>query len=231
MKIWLLLIAFGLVFVSVECSYVLPPILSLSEFLWQKTVQQHQAALTSSFIQGLVNISLDPTSFGAYMVQDPLYCYIVNKVLDFAATRVKNNPELKEFFEARSSSCEMYYKALLKEWHISNVTGISAGTAIVGYLKHLYIVPYKLDPIYVVVALIPRARLWPWLGGQIDAETRNFGVYSKWVTENLNPGSRGYEKYEAVINNAAEQGLIDSQKALQVYTRSMQGEVDFFSSV
>ncbi|XP_045192634.2 uncharacterized protein LOC123548979 [Mercenaria mercenaria] len=231
MKLWLFLIAFGLVSVSLECSTVKPPEVSLSDYLWQETVQQRQAALASSFIQGLKMVSLDPTNFGAYMVQDSVYCYLVKTNLDLAATRVKNNSQLKQFLEARSSSYEKYYKALFKAWHISNANGISLGTAIAGYMKHLDNVASKMDPIYLVAALIPCARLWPWLGGQIGADTGNFGVYNKWVTENLNPGSHGYEKYEAVINNAAEQGLIDSQMALQVYTRSMQGEVGFFSSV
>jgi hypothetical protein len=59
----------------------------------------------------------------------------------------------------------------------------------------------------------------------------NFGVYKKWVMENLDPDYHGYSKYEKVINAAFVEGRINLNVALDVYTRSMQGEVAFFSSV
>ncbi|WAR02118.1 hypothetical protein MAR_008676 [Mya arenaria] len=62
-------------------------------------------------------------------------------------------------------------------------------------------------------------------------EKGNFGVYTKWVQENFSPDSSGVTKYETLINNAEAQGVINRNEALEVYTKSMMGEVNFFDSI
>ncbi|XP_052799160.1 uncharacterized protein LOC128230758 [Mya arenaria] len=73
------------------------------------------------------------------------------------------------------------------------------------------------------------AKLWPWIGKEIAADTGNFGVYTQW--ENFNPDSSGVIKYESLIDRTEAQGVINRNEALQVYTKSMMGEVNFFDSI
>lgn len=230
MKILLQLFVVCLLVISLQGVNVTWQEDSLSEYLWQKTTALHEEALKSSYIQALKSGSLDPVKFGAYNVQDSVYCYYSKQSMDTAAERATNQ-SLKAFFEARAKSYDTYYKSLFKEWQIQNPSGIQLGSACAGYVNHIHNVATSMDPIYLVPALIPCARLWPWIGGQMGAKTENFGVYTKWVRENLDPDSHGYEKYEAVINEAYKDGHIDKQIALKIYTLSMQGEVAFFSSV
>ncbi|WAR02171.1 hypothetical protein MAR_008729 [Mya arenaria] len=51
----------------------------------------------------------------------------------------------------------------------------------------------------------------------------NFGVYTQW--ENFNPDSSGVIKYESLIDRTEAQGVINRNEALQVYTKSMMGEL------
>lgn len=58
---------------------------------------------------------------------------------------------------------------MFNTWHIEDPNGIILGPACANYVNHLYDVANNTDPIYMVVALTPCAKLWPWLGGQINA--------------------------------------------------------------
>ena len=59
----------------------------------------------------------------------------------------------------------------------------------------------------------------------------NYGAYAKWVSSDFDPTSTGYQKSEALINDAYANGRIDKDKALRIYYTSMEGEALFFSSI
>ena len=59
---------------------------------------------------------------------------------------------------------------------------------------------------------------------------RDFGVYTHWVMKNFRDIPSEAE-YEALINEAEQQGHIDRDTAYQVYTASMGYEATFFGSV
>jgi len=78
--------------------------------------------------------------------------------------------------EALKSSCEKsisirFAKNLFEQWHIADASGIDLGNACDGYVKHERNVATTMDPIYLVVAMIPRAKVWPWLGRHLKAGT------------------------------------------------------------
>ncbi|XP_045208400.2 uncharacterized protein LOC123560228 [Mercenaria mercenaria] len=202
----------------------------LSDYLWKQTAKYHQEALVSNYIQGIRAVSLDPTEFGAYNVQDAVYVYWFKESIDIAAVRTTDTA-LKQFLQNKSKSHDVEYKKAFKAWHINDPNGIHLGSACQNYVNHLVDVAMTMDGNYLVTALIPCARLWPWLGQQIGADSGKFGIYNKWVQENLNPSYTGYTTYEQVINEAFANGTITKEKALQVYGESMMGEVAFFNSV
>lgn len=59
---------------------------------------------------------------------------------------------------------------MLKEWHIEDISGIKLGEACSNYVNHLGNVTNNFEPIYIVAALLPCVKLWPWIGEEIGAE-------------------------------------------------------------
>ncbi|KAL3888151.1 hypothetical protein ACJMK2_000531 [Sinanodonta woodiana] len=202
----------------------------LSEYLWKSTQSQQQDALMSKFIQGIQHGNLDPTDFGGYMVQDSVYCYYCKGDIDIAATKA-TDPTLKEFLEQRSKSFVKYYEYLFNKWHIRDPSGIEMNQACKDYANLEKNVAETMDPLYLIVALLPCYKLWPWLGSQISKSTHDFGVYKNWVTENLNPSSDSYRQLERIIDDAFLVKAINKEQALLVYKGCMTGEANFFRSV
>ena len=99
------------------------------------------------------------------------------------------------------------------------------------YVDNIRDVSENEIPIYTVVALIPCEKLWPWLGQQIGAMDGNFGVYTLWARENLDPESTGYKKYEQQVQWAYEAGTVTAEKALEIFSTTMRDEANFFNSV
>ncbi|XP_060552923.1 uncharacterized protein LOC132714159 [Ruditapes philippinarum] len=200
----------------------------IADYLWNESKSFQQAALNSAFVQGLKNVSLNPSDFGAYMIQDAVYMYMSKEFIDVAVGKTID-PDLKQFLQEKANSYESLYLDLFKKWHIADPRGIILGTGCQNYVNHLKDVVNTKDPIYLVVAMIPCVKLWPWLGDQIDADFGHFGVYTKWIKEDFDPDYKGYKLYENMVNNVYKEGTVDKDEALVVYQASMKGEVDFFS--
>lgn len=205
----------------------------LSVYLWNKTQIYQQEALHSGFIQGLKDVSLDPQAFGGFMTQDSKFCCEATKSIKKAASKAETTL-VRQFLEKKAKSYWSYSNDLCNTWHIANeggnADGIILGKACQAYVDHESYVAENLKSIYFIVAMIPCAKLWPWLGGEIGADMNTFGVYTDWVNENLNPKGDA-KQYEVFINYAEAHGIIEREVALQVYTGSMKGEADFFTSV
>ncbi|KAH3720283.1 hypothetical protein DPMN_063180 [Dreissena polymorpha] len=60
---------------------------------------------------------------------------------------------------------------MFETWSIANAPGVKSGPALSRYLNHVRNVATTMDSIYVVVALIPCAKLWPWLGEQLNVNS------------------------------------------------------------
>ncbi|XP_030844032.1 uncharacterized protein LOC115925027 [Strongylocentrotus purpuratus] len=75
----------------------------LSDWLWDNSQVQAQAALDTDFIQGIKSGLLDPTNYGGYTVQDAVYCY--NAIDYYGIAEVKATDEdLRKFLVARIES-------------------------------------------------------------------------------------------------------------------------------
>ncbi|XP_052248469.1 uncharacterized protein LOC127856365 [Dreissena polymorpha] len=204
-------------------------VILLSEYLWAQTASDRNAALNSAFVQGLKNATLDPEAFGNYMIQDSLFCYAVKNIIDIALKNA-TDPAVWKFLNATGASYESYYQSMFETWSIANASGVKSGPALSRYLNHELNVATTMDSIYVVVTLIPCAKLWPWLGEQLNVNSSSFGVYDSWVKTNFGYSSE-YKTYETLINNAETWGHIDRHRALEAYRGSMSGEADFFNTI
>ncbi|XP_052797733.1 uncharacterized protein LOC128229882 isoform X1 [Mya arenaria] len=201
-----------------------------SEYLWQQTTLYQQQSLKSHFVQEISKASLNPVDFGAYIIQDNSYVFNAAESVAIAASNA-TDANLKAFLEARYVSYKKYYEEAFRTWHIGDASGVKLGKECADYVNHERNVALTMPSIYTIVSMIPCAKLWPWIGKQIKADTGNFGVYTEWVRENFDPNNHGSDKYETMINNAAAQGHIDKSQALKVYMNSMMGEVEFFNSI
>ncbi|CAC5425173.1 unnamed protein product [Mytilus coruscus] len=200
------------------------------ELMWTETKETRIKAFESNFVQGVRRGRLHPTSFGAYMVQDSVYCQRVADSLEVAAEGEKCGP-LKRFLEERKSSYERYYEDLFKLWHIRDGKAIGLGPECQFYVDTVAGVADKDDAHYMLVALIPCGRLWPWLGQKLNEAEHCFGAYTDWVNSNLNPNSKGYKTLQDMVNAAVSGRKIDKKKAMDIYSKCMNGEAGFFGSV
>ena len=203
----------------------------LSDYLWEQTAEYQQQALNSNLIQGMVNKCLNPSEFGGYMVDDTVYCYEGSESLKIAAGRSNDNVTLQTFLNAKAESWVKNWEWSNKIWHIKNADGVRLGEAAQVYVNHIRKISESEKPVYTVLALTPCSKLWPWLGQQIAASASDFGLYTSWARENLDPESTGYKKYEEQVQWAYEAGTVTTDKALEIFTASMQSEVNFFNSV
>ncbi|KAL3888073.1 hypothetical protein ACJMK2_000455 [Sinanodonta woodiana] len=185
----------------------------LSEYLWKSTFIEQDEALQSPFIRNMSDGHLDPTHFGSFMVQDSIYCYYSKGSIDTAAAK-STDPILKAFLEKKSESYKKYYEELFNLWHIRNPYSIKLSEACEKYAALERNVAETMDPLYLVVALIPCYKLWPWLGKQLWQTPHNFGVYESWVRSNLDPSYDGYKKLEQIIDYAFMLGEIKSKHSL-----------------
>ena len=203
----------------------------LSDYLWEQTVEYQQQALNSNLLYGMKEKCLDPSEFGVYMVDDTVVCYEGSVSLKKSGDRSNDNATLKEYMESKADSWEGYWDYLKNIWHVENAGGIKMGEAAQTYVDHIRNVSENESPVYTILALTPCAKLWPWLGQQIGSGSKDFGVYTSWVEENLVPTSTGYKEYQDHVEWAYEAGVVTAEKALEVFTASIQSEVDFFNSV
>ena len=204
---------------------------TLSDYLWEQTAEYQQQALDSNSIHGLREGCLDPSQFGGYMVDDSVYCNEGMRSLNIAARRSGANTTLRKFLKSEAESWKGYWEWLYNVWHIKKTKGIELGEAASNYVNHVRNVAENEEPVYTILALTPCAKLWPWLGAQIGSGSRDFGVYTTWVEENLVPSSSGYLEYQDHVEWAYQAGIVSAERALQVFTQSFQNEVQFFNSV
>ncbi|OWF39039.1 uncharacterized protein LOC110465566 [Mizuhopecten yessoensis] len=201
---------------------------SLSEYLWNQTESIRNNALSTYFVQGIGNGTLNPTAFGSYMIQDSVYIYNAKRSIDSAVYRAPEG-KLKEFLRGKSASFERYYHALFKKWHIKDPADIKVCAACQSYADYEHQIAATEDTIYMIVAMLPCYKLWPWLGQQL--QSANHGVYDDWFNSNFDPQYEGYKALDALVDAADVKQTISRNKALEVYTRCMLGEYEFFDSV
>ncbi|OWF39042.1 uncharacterized protein LOC110465552 [Mizuhopecten yessoensis] len=197
----------------------------LSQYLWEQTESTRQKALATYFVQGVGKGNLNPTAFGGFMVQDSVYCYKAKGSIDVAASRAQEG-DLKAYLQKESGSYESYYQDLFTKWHIKDATGIDLDPACQSYAEYEHLVASTKDTIYMIVAMIPCMKLWPWLGQQL--QTFNHGVYTDWYNANFDPTYDGYKQLDEFVDTAGT--TIDKETALKVYSRCMEGEYEFFNS-
>lgn len=208
---------------------------TLSDYLWESTAETQQQALDSNYVYGVKERCLDPTNFAAYNVDDAAYLYYNAESMKIAAARSNDiSVGAGKFLSSESTKWTSYWEGMAKDLHIANAEGIAMGEEVTAYINHIKSVAENEDlkPVYTILALTPCARLWPWLGQQLqDMGYSNFGVYTDWVNYMFDPTSTGYKEFQDLVDEAYRNGDITHEKALEIFTESIKSEVSFFNSV
>ncbi|KAL5259973.1 hypothetical protein ACHWQZ_G010180 [Mnemiopsis leidyi] len=204
---------------------------TLSDYIWERTVEHQQQALNSNMIFGVSEGCLSPADFGSYMIDDSVYSYEIAKSLEIAIKRCDKDPTLQKFLRDEAELWDSSWRWLHDVWHIKHPHGINLGQEAANYMNHLRQVAETEDPAYLVIALTPGVKLWSWIGKQIGSKKRDFGVYTEWVEQTLDPDCKDSLKYDEYTEWAYQAGEVTAEKALEVFSASMKSEVDFFNSV
>lgn len=163
-----------------------PPKDSIAWKLWLNAADIAQEALKSDFIQGVKAGDLSPDQYGHYTIQDAAYCEHAQEDYQSAEKRAQgmNEPAFAAFAQARYKSYASYTKSVLESWHLNNIESLSPGPAAQAYIDFERHTAQNLDPIYLIIAMLPCDQLWPWLANEIAAGNRKGNVYDFWITEN-----------------------------------------------
>jgi len=203
---------------------------SIAWKLWLNAADIANEALNSDFIQGIKHGDLSPDKYGHYTIQDAAYCQHGEEDYRTIESRAKemNEPTLAAFAEARYLSYASYTKSVLESWHLKDITSLTPGPAAQAYIDFERQTAQTLDPIYLIIAMIPCDQLWPWLAGEISSGNRPGNVYDFWITENNS--WHGAYRLDNFINAwfAEHPDQYNEPLANWVFQSCMTGEANFF---
>ena len=182
-------------------------------------------ALKTKFIQGIVRGNLEPESYVAYAVQDAAYCREVVQGHGTVIQRAQDDA-LRGFLEQRRNRFKRYTRERGIKWDVDQPPRIELERATKEYIDWEKEVASEYDPLYFVVASIPCSRLWYWLAHKVKPCAVSRNLYQFWIDEH-STGDGGVDLEGFVDEHASS---LDEGKALNVYRKTMIGEVNFFRS-
>lgn len=205
---------------------------SISWKLWLNAADIAKEALNSDFIQGIKNGDLSPDKYAHYTIQDAAYCQHGQEDYQIAENRAlkMGEPVFAAFAEARYKSYASYTQSVLTSWHLKNIDSLTPGPAAQAYIDFEHNTAANLEPIYLIIAMLPCDQLWPWLATEIGSGNKPGNVYDFWITENNS--WHGAYRLDNFINAwfAEHPDQYDDATANWVMQSCMMGETNFFRS-
>ncbi|OWF39785.1 uncharacterized protein LOC110464623 [Mizuhopecten yessoensis] len=194
------------------------------DFLWNGSEKQWKQALSTPFVQGVKDGSLDAIEFVRYVVQDSIYLQKMYEVIKKAASKAEEGA-MKDFLKLVTTKFKGHYEAAFNRLHINNSSAIKLDSACQAYIDFVENAAQNMDTIYFLVSMSPCLKLWAWLGTQIGT---NHGAYNQWVASNFVSGST----LAGIIEFIDKEGeKFDRTKAMEVFKTGMEHEINFFNSV
>ncbi len=207
-----------------------PPPDSLFWEMWFANTQVAQNALNTPFVQEIKLGILNPTSYGAFCVNDAYYCFQGAGDYLEATKRAKAKGEkaIAAFLEKKAESYAAYNQQFTQQWHVKDASGVIPVNVTENYAAFESSVAKNEDPIYILIAMLPCEYLWAWLGQQLNAFATDNNLYKGWIT-----GNQGFHGAYAMGNFIhSYRGDIEKSKALQIYTEAITFEwKNFFAGI
>lgn len=213
-----------------------PPKDSFFYQVFNANLETAKKVVNTSYLQKMKVGALSPDNYGCLTVLDSYYCYRAADTLKSLICKIDRNTEEELYTITKSmmTGYDSYNKTFLADWHIRESDSVTPTETMRNYSEHEQIVMCYEEPIYTLVAYIPCYYLWPWFSQQIQNDSGyQPGVYKDWFEGN-------YDGTDASFNSAWKIGVFieewikagkpfDKSKATEIYTKSMQYELQVFT--
>ncbi|XP_021354840.1 uncharacterized protein LOC110451247 [Mizuhopecten yessoensis] len=201
---------------------------AFTDTLWNGTVAVRNSILNDAFIQHIISGDFDPSKFGKFGVQNTLFTFNTHGFIELAKSKTGSDIPIQTILEQVSAEYQNSYAAMKITWSVQDTTGYNLDPATQAYVSHERTVATDNTPVYTLVAVLARMRLWSWLGGHM--QKANMGVYRRWATLTFDPQNTAYEAVQTALNAAFARNIIDLPTAQNIFDTSMQCERDFFTA-
>jgi len=185
------------------------------DMLWNLSHALINASYQTAFIQGIEHGTLNPTLYGAYMLDDAVYVYRCVENWDKLVFKARNENASEHtvaFFQERSASYLAYYEFMAADWHIANPNAIKLSTAVQNYIDlQAWVTDSSASYIYSLVTMLPCERLWPELARRASAQQpqpSQLNLYGSWITDNLEDKRRTEKLFNRLVMPAVQAGVV-----------------------
>ncbi|XP_039608768.1 uncharacterized protein LOC120528671 [Polypterus senegalus] len=199
--------------------------LSLYDLLWDHSMDIVNLIMKTNFLTDMNLNTLQAERYTNMTIQD---VYYIKAVYDILST-VVNEPwlpeDLKEFFSHIADGYYRFYKEMLIETRLKNTDSIVPSEAVAEYVSsYQRVAQLERNKIYMVIALLPCSRLWPYISEHLNLTEDS--PYYAFKKNNAKDGSR--EKYEKLLEDHRKE--ICENTALEIFRTQMNCERKFFTS-
>lgn len=198
---------------------------------FEMNMTKAQETYDTAFIQGIADGNLSPEKYGSVLVLDAYYCYEAAKSIWNSCKKSETDSNLQNLLKHFYNSYTAYNATFYTEWHILTSKSVAPTEDFSTYAQHERFVSLNEEPIYLLAALMPCYYLWPWMANKIDADqTKHPGIYQFWVDGNKGSGSSARAADRIITQWIKDGKPFDEDKALQIFSESMQCELDVFTA-
>ena len=187
--------------------------------------------MSSNFIEGMVQGTLDPDAFSAFELQDAVYLGKTRIILrETATTMTSSHPSFADMYNIQAGKYDQHYQALLSKKNMQEANSVVMGPVTKQYLEFLTQLSTKKDPRLLAFGVLPCSQSWRFISGQLIGKVDPKSEYKGWFEANLRQPD--YEsKLEKFINGQVEEGVFSRKKSKieSTYFEGMQSEENFIA--
>ncbi|XP_066571328.1 uncharacterized protein LOC136760011 [Amia ocellicauda] len=143
----------------------------LYDELWDSNMDIANKTLETDFLKKMVAGTLPTECYMKFTLQDIYYLVGVTKILKHLKKQKEPREDVKDFLIERYNSYNRFAQETLKQYNLKNANDIQPSKATASYLKSYNQIAQniaKKDHMYFAVALLPCARLWPYLAEHLN---------------------------------------------------------------
>ncbi len=194
--------------------------------MWEAGKDIANKTLSTKFIEGIKNGTLDPGTYGAFNISDAYYCFHGAEDYKTAVGRA-SDLTLKAFLEKKQKSYESFNATFPKTWRVKDTSSIVPTDACKQYANYESSIVTNEEPIYCLVVMLPCEYLWAWLGATLSPAKPD-NLYASWISGNNDPS--GAYTMGNFIEIYRQYHSLDEDKAIEIYKTAMEHELLNFQS-
>uniref|UniRef100_A0A8C4RHI0 Uncharacterized LOC114651558 n=1 Tax=Erpetoichthys calabaricus TaxID=27687 RepID=A0A8C4RHI0_ERPCA len=199
---------------------------SVYDQLWDKSQDIVGEVIKTNFLKEINDNTLIAERYMKLMIQDIYYIQGVFNALNVALKNTNMPDDVKKFLEDRATSYKNFLEMMQENNNLKDASSIIPNKAAQEYVEEYEKIAKRTDEgLYMVIALLPCARLWPYISEKLSI-TR-CSPYYQFKMDNAKDKSRDH--YEKLLQEYKDK--IDMDEALKIFQIQMRHELAFFQSV